>query len=180
MLATKWLQGNEASIHWDLWKKSLAICFMWFPLFQQENICISKTSCFQVLQKRSPSVLMWKARELQHCSVGLTADANEEQSRQRRETATSHFCHQSVRKLSPTFAVAPKKFLIYSFSVWNDPLSKAQAGVLQGNVNSYCSFLPGTNLYPKLGVEAMELTNESNINRKIHLKIFKDWIKLTN
>lgn len=37
-------------------------------------------------------------------------------------------------------------------------------------MNSDWNFLPGTSLYPKLGVEAMELIDASNVNRKIHEK----------
>jgi len=47
-------------------------------------------------------------------------------------------------------------------------------------VNSDWNFLPGTHLYPKLGVEAKELIDASNVNRKIYEKILQDCIKLTN
>ena len=99
----------------DLWKKSLAICFMWFPLFQHEHKCISKTTCSQVLQKWSPSVSMWKARELQHCLVRLTADANEEQSRWRRKQPHLTFVIGLLESYDSHLQLPPRKFSFIHF-----------------------------------------------------------------
>lgn len=104
---------REPGIHilsGDVWKKSLAICFMWSPLFQHKHICINKTSCSPVLQKWSPSASTWKARELERCLVGLTADANEEQSRRRRKQPHLIFIIGLLESYDPYVQLPAKTF----------------------------------------------------------------------
>lgn len=103
----------------DLWKKSLAICFKWFPLFQHDHICISKTSCSQASNKWSLPVWMWKARELQHCLVGLIADGNEEQLGQRRKQPHLIFITGLLESYDPHLQLPPRKFsfIHYQFEI---------------------------------------------------------------
>lgn len=109
---------REPAIHAltdDLRKKSLTICFMWFPLFQHEHICIGKTSCSQVLENWSLS--MWKARELQHCLVWLTADANEEQSHRRKKQPHLVFVIELLESYDPYSQLPPRKFSFINFEI---------------------------------------------------------------